>query len=373
MARGALALALAAACAAPAQARALQQAPAAASVNERLARVAQSVFAGTEHLDENITELKAILAIDPQSAEAHMLLGIAYRGKDSADLLGEAAGELRQAVAINPSLVPARLYLAHLYLDLARPERAKTELTTALESAPDQPQLLALLGEAERQLGHPDTTIELTEKALAANAGYAEARYYHGLALGDLGQRDEAIQDFERVLADGGTRFEVYSSLGSAYVEAGRLDQAIDALTDAIKLDPSRPEPMIELARAFRLKGQTTRAEAPLKEVRAMVPDTAVSGAGQQVLRDLNYEEGLLRLQQRRLAAAARNLRKAVDLDPNYGPGRRALAEVLLRQGLYAEASDQALRASKLGSPLAPELQKTLDEKLRASRAKGRG
>ena len=37
------------------------------------------VFTRTDRVAEDITELKAILALDPKSAEAHMLLGIAYR------------------------------------------------------------------------------------------------------------------------------------------------------------------------------------------------------------------------------------------------------------------------------------------------------
>ena len=52
--------------------------------------------------------------------------------------------------------------------------------------------------------------------------------------------------------------------------------------------------------------------------------------------------------------------------------GKQALAvEMDLRQGLYARAQDQAVRAEKLGSPLPGDLQKTLQDKLRASRPKG--
>ena len=343
-----------------------------ASIDAQLKRVAAEIFAGTKRVDENIAELKAILAQDPQSAQAHMLLGIAYRTKGSPDLMGEAAGELRQAIQLDPSLAPARLYLAHLYLDLARPERAKAEMQTALEQLPGQPQFLALLGEAERQLGDAKGALDLTGKALEASPDFAEARYYQGLALYDLGRRDEAIQEFEQVLKAGGRRPEVYSSLGSAYLAAGRLDQAIASLTDAIKLDPSRPEPMIDLARAYRLKGEPSKAEAPLTQVRSMVAPTAVSGGDQRIQRDLYFEEGLLRLQLNQLEAAARSLRKVVDLDSSYGPGHRYLAEVYIRQGLYTKAQDQALRGEKLGSPLPADLQKTLDEKLRKGRAKGR-
>ena len=357
----------------PAGLLARQQAdPGQAPVQDRLARIAADVFSRTDRLDANIAELKAILAVDPRSAQAHALLGIAYRTKGAPDLLGEAAGELRQAIDLDPSLIPARLYLAHLYLDLARPERAREELNAALDRAPGQPQLVALLAETERQLGKPERALELATQALQANPSFTEARYYQGLALYDLERRNEAIGIFEQVLKEGGRRSEVYGSLGAAYLEAGSIDAAIANLAEGVKLDPSRPDLMISLARAYRLKGLLTNADAAITHVRSLVAPTAVSGADQQVLRDLSFEEGLLRLKQARLDAAVRSLRKAVDLDPNYGPGYRYLAETYIRQGLYVRAQDSATRAEKLGSPLPADLQKRLSDKIRATTPKGR-
>ncbi len=340
------------------------------TIDQRLARVGADLFARAEHADADIAELKAILAEDPKSATAHALLGLAYLAKRSPDLVGEAAGELRQAIDLDPSLIPARLYLARLYLDIGRPERASDELQSALSVMPQQPQLQALLAESQRQLGKPDAALDLSAQALKADPSLMEARYYQGLALYDLKRRDEAIQTFESLLQAGGTRPEVYGSLGRAYLAAGRLDDAIKSLTDGLRLDP-RADSVIQIARAYRLKGQLTTAETWITRARTLMPATAVSAADQQVERDLNFEDGLVKLKLGQLDAAARSLRKATDADPNYGDGYRYLAEVYLRQGLYARAQDQATRAGKLGSPLPDDLQKTLQEKLRAGRPKG--
>ena len=69
--------------------------------------------------------------------------------------MGEAVAELRQALALDPAFVPARYFLAHIYLDLGRNERAREELDAALAQAPRNPQFLTLLGEVERQLKNP--------------------------------------------------------------------------------------------------------------------------------------------------------------------------------------------------------------------------
>src|SRR6185503_9782963 len=115
----------------------------------------------------------------------------------------EAVAELRQALALNPALAPARLYLAHVYLDLGRSARAREELEAALAQVPGNPQFLALLGETERQLRNPDRSVALLRQALQADESFAQARYYLGLALFDLGRRDEAITELERVVKSG--------------------------------------------------------------------------------------------------------------------------------------------------------------------------
>jgi len=44
------------------------------------------------------------------------------------EMIGEAVAELRQALELEPRNVPARFYLAHLYLNLGRATRAREEL-----------------------------------------------------------------------------------------------------------------------------------------------------------------------------------------------------------------------------------------------------
>ena len=61
-------------------------------------------------------------------------------------MMAEAKAEFRQALALNPHLVPARLHLAQAYLDFGQPRRAREELEIGLTQVPRQPQFLALLG-----------------------------------------------------------------------------------------------------------------------------------------------------------------------------------------------------------------------------------
>src|SRR6185369_7357838 len=75
-------------------------------IQERLDRVRADLFSRAERVTDDVRELKEILALDPRSAEAHVLLGVAYSTLGTRDLKGEAVAEFRQALELNPGLVP---------------------------------------------------------------------------------------------------------------------------------------------------------------------------------------------------------------------------------------------------------------------------
>jgi tetratricopeptide (TPR) repeat protein len=329
-----------------------------------LARIRGELFAGTSRPDEAIRGLKAILATEPDSAEAHLLLGIAYRTAGSADLMGEAVAELRQALALNPGFIPARYYLAHIYLDLGRYERAREELDAALADAPRNAQVLTLLGEVERLLRNPKRSLDVLKLALTIDASSAQAHYYVGLTLLDLGRAAEAIVELERVVRTGEKRAEVYLSLGAAYLESGRLDEGLEILSRATQIDAARPDIRLQLARAYRLKGMLDKADAQLKVAVPQGPPSVASPFVQQrqLEHDRLQELGLLRLAQGQLTAAAGAFQTLLDMDPEHGPTNRHLAEVYLRQGQYARALDFATRAENLGSPLPADRRKLIQD-----------
>ena len=330
------------------------------SLQARLQRVSSELLSRPDRLPEAVKELKDILASDPSSADAHMLLGIAYRGLGGQELLGEAVAELRQAIALNPKLAPARMYLAYVYLDLGRPARARQELEAALAQAPNHPPFLAVMGETERQLKNPARAIELLRQALSADASFAQARYYLALALLDAGQRDAAITELEQIVASGAKVADVYVSLGAAYTDAGRIDEALEMLGQGTWIDPSRADVRVSLARAYRLKGALDNAE---EQIKAATPQSSLTASSQQLEFDYYTEIGLLRLARKQYAAAAQALQKVLDMDPDHGPTHLHLAEVYLRQGSLVKAREHAAIAEKQGTPLPDSLRKRLQQK----------
>jgi tetratricopeptide (TPR) repeat protein len=307
-----------------------QAAAPAVTTQERIERVRADLYSRTDRLEENVKELKQILALDPRSADAHMLLGIAYSTWGSKELKGEAIAEFRQALDLNPRLVQVHFFLAHLYLDLGRAARAREELEAGLAQTPGNPEFLALLGEAERQLKNPRRAVDVTRQALQADPSFAPARYYLGLALIDAGQRDEGITELEQVVRARAPVADAYLALGSAYVAAGRAADAIETLSQGLRLDATRSELHIALARAYRAQGLLAKADAQLllgKPKRASLSDSS-DYPYQQVELDYHLERGMVKAQRGELAAAAAAFKKVLDLEPNHEAATRGLADV---------------------------------------------
>ncbi len=108
--------------------------------------------------------------------------------------------------------------------------------------------------------------------AYPTNVAGLTARYHAAGTLVGLGRFDEAITQYERVAASGGTVVARMATLGKAEAQlrARQFDPAIATLKDlAAKADSGLPADgvLMELARAYRLAGKTEDAKKTLTEV----------------------------------------------------------------------------------------------------------
>ena len=81
------------------------------------------------------------------------------------------------------------------------PHQAETIYQQILQTNPDQPVALHLLGVIAHQVGKNDTAVDLIARALALNPDLAEAHSNLGLALQDLGKSEDAIASYRKALA----------------------------------------------------------------------------------------------------------------------------------------------------------------------------
>ena len=78
-----------------------------------------------------------------------------------------------------------------------------------------------------------------TTKAIAPTPDDAEAYYNRGVAYGEKGEFDRAIEDFNKVIALNPDSAEAYYNRGFAYNSKGAIDRAIVDYNTAIQLNPN--------------------------------------------------------------------------------------------------------------------------------------
>jgi tetratricopeptide (TPR) repeat protein len=303
-----------------------------------------------------IRECKDVLASDPRSAPAHMLLGQAYLAQGSIGMLAEAKAELQQALDLDPNLLWARFYLARIYIDLGLNERAKEQLERGLKERPDVPHFLSLLGEVRRKLGDPAGSLELNRKALQIDSTMTPAHYYLALAYLDLKQEDTAIAELESSIHSSFVSPEMYVALATLYTKRQRFADAEDLCRKAIALDATRPEAYLNLARVYNAQHASDKA---LQALRVGFPDgkqLSATAFYQKLQADVYLELGTAYQTKRMAEQAIEAYSRALEFDPSLGSAHRQLAELHFRKGDPARALEHATAAEKLGTPIEPSL-----------------
>jgi tetratricopeptide (TPR) repeat protein len=308
--------------------------------------------AATEHLQQGkveqaIQECKDVLATDPRSAPAHMLLGLAYRAQGSNAMIADAKAELQQALDLDPELLWARFYLAQLYLDQHLTEKAQEQLERGLKQQPGLPAFLSLLGEVRRQLGDPGASLELNRKALEADPTIP-AHYFLALAYRDLKQEQAAIAEFEKAINSPYVTPDMYNALASLYIKKQQFAEAEDLCRKAIALDPSRPEAYLNLARVYNAQHASDKA---LEALRAALPDGKEFPASEyyeELQADVAVERGVAYAAKKMYDLAIDEYARALDFDPRRAVIHRRLAELYLQKGDTARAALHTKEADKL-------------------------
>jgi tetratricopeptide (TPR) repeat protein len=308
-----------------------------------------------EHLQQGkpelaIRECKSVLASAPRFPAAHMLLGQAYLAQGSIAMIAEAKAELQQALDLDPHLLWARFYLAKIYIDQGRNEKAADQLERGLKERSDVPHFLSLLGEVRRKLGDPAASLELNRKAIRIDPAMTPAHYYLALAHLDLKQDDAAVGELETAIHSPFVAPEMYTALAALYGKRQRLAEAEELCRKAIALNPSRPESYLSLARLYNSQHASDKALQALSKALPAGKELPSSAFYQQLQADIYAEQGAAYQAKEKNAEAIAAYESSLGFDPDRGIVHRQLAVLYLRKGDKARAMEHAAAAEKLGS-----------------------
>lgn len=239
-----------------------------------------------------------LIRINPDFLKLHPpLLLMAGMVKFADGGFGEAKKDFSAYLQFDSQNVVARKLLGSILLREGNADAANDTLRPALELAPQDPQLLDLLGKAAMAKKQYLVANQLFEKAMAY--AHDPAEILPDLARSRLanGQVEQGIKDLEAIRAREPNNVDILTLLGYVYMQRGQYDKALAALgvTDGAA---SRP------AAVYNLAG------------------TAYLGKNDP-------------------HAARQNFERALAQDANFAPARLNLARLLMADGDAVMASAQ--------------------------------
>ncbi len=225
-----------------------------------------------------IAILQKSALLDPSYAPTWAQLGRTYTSSASLKAGGreqydQAQAAFEKALALNPELVEARIYMANMLTDTGHVEQAVPLLRTALQNSPNNPALHWELGYAYRFAGMLEQSASECEKArqndpnVKINSSALNAYLY-------LGQYEKFLQTLP--MKDSAYLL-FYRGLSEYYL--GRHDEAAEHFDRAFALDPSLMPARVGKALSESMAGQHDSAVNRLRQIEDEVETRGVGDA----------------------------------------------------------------------------------------------
>jgi tetratricopeptide (TPR) repeat protein len=224
-------------------------------------------------LNEAEATLRQIIAADPNSVDARILLGtvLALEG-----VRGESLEQLSTAVRLRPSSANAHNQLGVALSRFLEIKPAREEFEKALELDPNLAEahvnlslILAQTGELDPAGEHLDRAIELQGNSRAA----AYAHYLRAKVWGAQDQNQKSTAEFQKAVQLRPDYAEAWSDLGGMRRLALDHDGAMQALERAVALKPDDALAQYRLGQLYLQDGQALKAALHLKQALSYAPD----------------------------------------------------------------------------------------------------
>jgi adenylate cyclase len=225
-------------------------------------RAASNKGATRDNFTQAADLFEQALALDPRSVEARSLLALTLTGRVLAGMTNTRAADIR---------------------------RASDLIDQALAVSPRSTPAHLAKGQLLRAQGRCDQAIPEFEMVIASNRNSSGALFPLGLCKLITGSIDEAIPLEEQAIRLSPRDpyvFNRYLVIGEVHLLQSRIEEAIVWLEKARTGNPGSPFPHVWLASAYGLKGDLDRAAAELAEARRLLGGRAYSSIAAMRTRD---------------------------------------------------------------------------------------
>lgn len=322
-------------------------------------------------LSEAVIVLQHIVERDPGNVDAHLSLGTVFALQG---LRAQSLKEIETAIDLSPNSANAHNQLGVIFSRFLEPEEARKAFEDALSLEPAFAEAhvnlaLVLAQEGELSLAHEhlDKAIDLyggtvpaakpyfirakvwsaqgdnenaiadLEKAIALNAGYADAWFDLSQLRYSKGDIDGAVTAAQKAIALNPKDSAAQSWIGRAYLEKGDAALAVKHLKIARTLGADDKATLYSLARGLRTVGKTDESKRVEDQVITLQHRSNTAGKVLFTASGLN-DEGLKLEHAGDLPGALEKYHEAVNLDPTGYGFRLNYGLALCRTGRWQEA-----------------------------------
>ncbi|WP_165073861.1 DUF6165 family protein [Paludisphaera rhizosphaerae] len=328
--------------------------------------------------------LGRVVVLDGGRADAHHLLGSAYRGlkrpeealacfakaarlqggnphlhydvgalHEEAGRIGDAVASFRRAVELDPTHADAHYRMGFLALRAGRLEDAASAFQSTLRTAPGRHDAARGLGGVRMKQGRDADAIEAYRAAVRIRPEDFEANNELGILLARMRRFAEAESCYREALKHKPDYPDAHNNLGNALRNQGKLDEAAACFREALRLRPKYPEAFNNLGITLKHQGKLSEALVHYEKALSLRSDYP----------EAHNNLGLALASRGKLEAAVVNYQQALRFKPDYVEAAANLADALSGLGRHPEAAAVYKQAIAV-RPNEPRLRKSLGNAL---------
>jgi tetratricopeptide (TPR) repeat protein len=214
-------------------------------------------YAGQQNFEKSIEALQKVLESDPNNLQAHINLGAARFGARQPK---EAEQAFLDAVARNPESTVALLALGHFYGTSGDLTKAEESFRRAFELNPGDQQAVLALVRLYLAQQKPDQARGVFQQAIAA--GKDPAGFQMGLAsleLG-LGRPDVAEQIIQKLKAERPNDSVITLRLAELHLAMGKTEEAAAGAEEVLRREPNHVDALLLKSRVMAGQGEIEAA-----------------------------------------------------------------------------------------------------------------
>jgi predicted CXXCH cytochrome family protein len=207
--------------------------------------------------------LKQALELQPADAAGWHELGLDYLNLGARS---DAIAAFQKAIALDEDMAEAYNSLGGVWLESGDVSQAESALREAIRIQPDYAEAHSNLGNALSSAGQFEEARYHFEIAIRFQPNYAAARYNYAIALARANRFEEAQHQIEALLGFDPRNAAAQDLLGNLLVARSKVQEAIGAYREAIRIRPDFPRARLDLGEALADLGDLSGA---LPEVQA--------------------------------------------------------------------------------------------------------